>query len=336
MHERLLALRSLEPGPSGKPLTPQRRGYCLEALIHDAFDEAQLAPRASYKTDGEQVDGSFVIDGRAMLIEAKWVQKELAASSIYAFKGKVDGRLVGTVGLMLAINGFSEDAVDALTRGKEVNVVLATGDELVVALEGQNRVAEMIRYKLRGAADSAAVLHPFDRATATDSRLGNGASESAPRGGAGTIIWVVEGPPDAAVIEELTRRILVSRQLTATVEVHVGMGVQNSARVASAFRLAYAGEALVGVVVDADGEDPDLRQARIASETAVVGLQISIVAVPPTLEDGWLGIGRTDVSSPQEYRRLIEHAAKTVDINELEEREPSFARFADFVRAHGK
>lgn len=84
----------------------------------------RLDPRTSYKLAGEQVDGSFFLDGTVFLLEAKWHAKEIAASSLYEFKGKVDGKLLGTLGVFISMSGYSEDAVNALTLGKTLNLVL--------------------------------------------------------------------------------------------------------------------------------------------------------------------------------------------------------------------
>lgn len=83
-----------------------------------------MYPRASYKISGEQIDGSVVLGDKVYLLEAKWYKKEMATSDIYAFKGKVDEKLVGTIGIFISISGFSKDSVDALIFGKEITVIL--------------------------------------------------------------------------------------------------------------------------------------------------------------------------------------------------------------------
>ena len=42
-----------------KEKTPQSKGYALERFINWLFDVYGLEPRASYKTDTDQIDGSF-------------------------------------------------------------------------------------------------------------------------------------------------------------------------------------------------------------------------------------------------------------------------------------
>lgn len=83
----------------GSKFTAQERGYEFEKLIEAKLANEKLEPRASYKPKGEQVDGSFFWEGQTFLLEAKWVNPKIPASSIYAFKGKLDGKFHTTSGI---------------------------------------------------------------------------------------------------------------------------------------------------------------------------------------------------------------------------------------------
>ena len=89
----------------------QKRGYALEKIIYEAMKRDGLNPRSSYKIDGEQIDGSFILGDRVYLLEAKWHKKEMSASNMYEFRGKVDGKLTGTIGVFISISGYSKDSV---------------------------------------------------------------------------------------------------------------------------------------------------------------------------------------------------------------------------------
>lgn len=78
----------------------QKRGYAFEKILKGCLKSEEMEPRSGFKTDGEQIDGSFFLDGSVFLLEAKWHKDELPASSIYQFKGKVDGKLAGTIGVL--------------------------------------------------------------------------------------------------------------------------------------------------------------------------------------------------------------------------------------------
>ncbi len=147
------------------------RGYSFETLVfkvlalegldptppfyaHMSYDDGESEPKVpkrGRRPGGEQIDGSFLLNGRHFLIEAKWTPK-IAASDMYAFRGRVDGKLTGTVGVMVSAEGYVEDAQYALLWGKELNVLLVDGGDIKCALDPLGSFHEMMRVKLREAA----------------------------------------------------------------------------------------------------------------------------------------------------------------------------------------
>lgn len=148
-----------------------RRGYVFERITFKLLALEGLAPSPPYyasptppgedgvdtprrrgrRPGGEQIDGAFVLDGRDFLVESKW-QSEIPASEMYVFRGRVDGKLVGTIGVFISAEGFVKDAEYALISGKEVNVFLVDGTDLGLALEPSQSFRSMMRVKLREAA----------------------------------------------------------------------------------------------------------------------------------------------------------------------------------------
>jgi hypothetical protein len=120
-YARLLAL----PTASSRA-AKQRRGREFERVLYDMLAEADMDPRSSYRPAGEEIDGSFLHPGRTMLFEAKWTSDPVPASTLYQFRGKLEGKLTGTLGVFISIGGYSADAVDALVAGKSLNLVLST------------------------------------------------------------------------------------------------------------------------------------------------------------------------------------------------------------------
>lgn len=135
------------------PADKRARGFRFEKILLGMLNEADLQARARFRPKGEELDGSFVHHGHTLLLEAKWTAGPQPASALYAFKGKVDGKLVGTVGLFVSMGGFSDDAVDALMAGKEVNLVLADADDIGAVARGDVSITELLDQKLRHAAE---------------------------------------------------------------------------------------------------------------------------------------------------------------------------------------
>ncbi len=77
-----------------KLLDPHSRGYEFEVWLNELFKVFRMAPRGSFRNTGEQIDGSFRMDGSYYLMEAKWHSKETPASDLHAFQGKLNGKVM--------------------------------------------------------------------------------------------------------------------------------------------------------------------------------------------------------------------------------------------------
>src|ERR1700722_9763873 len=53
-------------------LDPQTRGVRFEGFLNELFAGFGLAPRGAFRIVGEQIDGSFRLQGHTYLVEAKW------------------------------------------------------------------------------------------------------------------------------------------------------------------------------------------------------------------------------------------------------------------------
>lgn len=132
---------------------PQQRGYTLEKIIKDLFNLFDLDPKASFKIVGEQIDGAFTFDTTDYLFEAKWQNDPVNASDLDAFKGKLSRKLDNTLGLFLAINGYSEDAVKLHSTGRGM-AILADGSDLMAVLEGRIDLVQLLLRKRRHASQT--------------------------------------------------------------------------------------------------------------------------------------------------------------------------------------
>lgn len=139
------------------------RGYELEKLLIDLARMEQLDVEPSYRGAGEQIDGYFAVDNRHFLLEAKWHHALVTASEVYAFQGKLRGKLLGTLGLVVLISGFAEDAPSALVFGKEIDVLLADRSDIKLALDAGHTFNEMVRVKMRAAAQRGDVYYTYQR-----------------------------------------------------------------------------------------------------------------------------------------------------------------------------
>ncbi|WP_207911692.1 restriction endonuclease [Rhizobium sp. BK068] len=101
---------------------------------------------------GEQIDGSFLLGFTTVLYEAKWFKSPVPASAIYQFKGKLDGKFAGTVGIVISMSGYSADAVDALSRGKDQKIILLDDSDVASVFDGQAKFKDLLLSRMRLAA----------------------------------------------------------------------------------------------------------------------------------------------------------------------------------------
>lgn len=135
---------------------PQARGLALEPLLRDLFALFDLDPRGSFVLSGEQIDGSFSLGETNFLLEAKWTKEPIERKELDAFKAKVERKIENTLGLFVAINGFQEHAVEDHSTG--ALMLLMTGADLYMVLDGRIDLKVLLRRKYRHASDTGKVL----------------------------------------------------------------------------------------------------------------------------------------------------------------------------------
>ncbi len=113
----------------------QQRGFALESFLGDFLAFEGLGSRGSFRTLGEQIDGSFSWTGRTHLVEAKWVKDPVSGAEFGAFIYKMQGKTADTRGLFIAINGYSPAAITGLNSKGELRFVCIDGTHLLRATE---------------------------------------------------------------------------------------------------------------------------------------------------------------------------------------------------------
>lgn len=141
---------------------PQARGIDLEGLMRDLFELYDLAPRAAFRLRGEQIDGSFDLDHTPFLFEAKWTEPRIQPKELRDFAGKIEEKLENTLGLFLAVNGFTDAAVDS-QNSRSSRMLLMDGSDLMVVLDRGLDLVTLLRAKKRHASQTGEVMMPASR-----------------------------------------------------------------------------------------------------------------------------------------------------------------------------
>jgi hypothetical protein len=139
---------------SNKPDTPQARGYAFEKYLNDLFKASGLEPRGAFKIRGEQIDGSFILRDEVYLLEAKWTTQKTGKADLVVFKDKVSNKSTFTRGLFISYSGYTNESLESLSIGSQVNIILMTVQELVISLQHNITLDNILWEKVRSLAET--------------------------------------------------------------------------------------------------------------------------------------------------------------------------------------
>ncbi|UUX97764.1 restriction endonuclease [Aquabacterium sp. J223] len=117
-----------------------------------------MQAREPFRLRGEQIDGSFQVQGETYLVEAKWHSAQTPAADLHAFHGKVEQKAAWARGLFISNSGFTPDGLVAF--GKAKRVICMDGLDLFETLDRELPLDQVIARKARRAAETGL---PFER-----------------------------------------------------------------------------------------------------------------------------------------------------------------------------
>jgi restriction endonuclease Mrr len=119
----------------------------FEGFLNELFSAYELTPRNAFRLSGEQIDGSFRLDGQTYLVEAKWHGPRIGFADLMTFSGKVGGKASWSRGLFVSNSGFTAEGLEAFSRGRQTNLICADGLDLYEVLAGRVSLVDVLREK---------------------------------------------------------------------------------------------------------------------------------------------------------------------------------------------
>jgi hypothetical protein len=127
----------------------QSRGYEFQSFLERLFKLWQLNPRAAYRTEHDEIDGSIELDGEVYLLEARWRSRPTDKEDLSNFYFKIENKANWTRGIFISISGFNEQALNYLTSNSILNFIAIRGGEIELILDGKVDLLDMLRKKVR-------------------------------------------------------------------------------------------------------------------------------------------------------------------------------------------
>lgn len=312
----------------------QRRGFAFERIICRILLAEGLQPKAHIRPSGEEIDGSFLFAERTFLFEAKWKADPIPASDFYAFKGKVDGKLVGTIGVFISMSGFSRDAVDALMFGKEINLVLFNGSDFQLVAEGHLTFVNALKEKLRYAAEEGQPFLPLSAGPDAATRAKTAqSSKPTPAGavasfGPGLANIVVEG-----AVEQEAMLILLERldpQMAAATRIWPAGGQLNLASLLR--QLHSAGMSGLAAIVESDMPMESFAEVR-AVLSSIAGHLMVLTPNLETVLENVCDVDYVNLAPPTGNKmKAARRVARNADIKRLLSQNRNFGNLIDWLR----
>ena len=129
--------------------TQQQKGYAFEKFLHNLFYALSLYPHASYKTDTDQIDGSFSLDDNTILLEAKYRVSPPSKDDLILFANKIANKSLFARGLFICLARIPESIIAYFKNEKGKRIVVMTVEELSMILYDKQDVVKIIRNKFR-------------------------------------------------------------------------------------------------------------------------------------------------------------------------------------------
>lgn len=323
-----------------RPVDKRQRGRDFEKLIYNLLDNEGLQPSTGFRPEGEEIDGSFILGHSVFLIEAKWHQSAMPASSIYQFKGKVDGKLVGTIGVYISISGFSSEAVDALTFGKSINIILFDNEDFTTCINEENGFTKVLLKKLRVATEKGTVFFQVKSITVSSESIGGKPKVTVSetnttnflkqdiRNEIERLIFIVEGNTDQQIIKAFAEKIFSKTGNKKELNIMVAGGKYSVAKLANTIQNNLLDNSKIVLVADSDNNKEETLNLLTQN---LDNKRITTIIPDPEIE---IWLSDLNITSRKEFRNILVHKkanilelVEKIDIERLTNRDSSFKKF---------
>ena len=137
----------------------QARGYRLEEMLGEAAELDGLRYHPPYRKGSVvQTDGMVGFEGFQYLIEARWRMDPPNVAAVAALAHKASRSLQSTRALFVSVEGFRPAVVTELETGVK-NVLLMSGDDLSLILEGRMTVGQALQLKVEEGAKKGRIFY---------------------------------------------------------------------------------------------------------------------------------------------------------------------------------
>ena len=135
----------------------QAKGYAFEKYLNRLFMAFDLEPHASYRTEFDQIDGSFVLDGNTILVEAKYRANAIPKNDLLLFTEKIVSKSHFPKGLFITYSPVDDRAIEYFTD-RSARIIIMTVQELFLMCQNKYSLTKVLQAKFR-ALDERGIIY---------------------------------------------------------------------------------------------------------------------------------------------------------------------------------
>lgn len=141
--------------------TQQRKGYAFERFIFWMFELFGLDPKAPYKTETDQIDGSFKLGDSTVLIETKYHHNIIDKTDLVLFQDKLEHKSNHTRGLFISYSEVSNNAISYFSN-QSPRITIMYASEIFQLCQYHVNLAKILKMKFRYLDETGCVWCPVD------------------------------------------------------------------------------------------------------------------------------------------------------------------------------
>lgn len=126
----------------------QKRGYEFEKYLNNLFGVFDLDPHASYRTATDQIDGSFILNGNTVLLEAKYRVASPSKDDLILFENKVARKSSFARGLFVSLSDFDENVINYF-KDRSSRIIALSVTEIYLMCNEEKNLKEVLMRKFR-------------------------------------------------------------------------------------------------------------------------------------------------------------------------------------------
>lgn len=144
-----------------KESTQQRKGYAFERFIFWMFKIFDLDPKAPYKTETDQIDGSFKLGDTTVLIETKYHQSFIDKTDLVLFQDKLKHKSIHTRGLFISYSEVSNNAISYFSN-QSSRITIMYASEIFQLCRYRANLVKILKMKFRHLDETGCIWCPVD------------------------------------------------------------------------------------------------------------------------------------------------------------------------------